>query len=88
MSPLDAVGSEFIDHTPKWLHDWAIEQFGTDDKDVLKLGMWVTIFALAAGLGALAVRRPWIGSAGFGVFGVVGAIIAVGRPASSAGARW
>jgi len=86
VSPLNAVGGEFIDHTPRWLHDWAIEQFGTNDKAVLKLGMWVTIFVFAAVLGALAVRRPWIGAVGFGVFGLVGAFVAVNRPASSAGA--
>ena len=54
-SPIDAVGSEFIDHTPKWLKDWAIEQFGTNDKLALRAGIWITL-----GLAALAGRdaRP------------------------------
>ena len=30
-SPVVPVGQEFIDVTPKWLKDWAIEQFGTSD---------------------------------------------------------
>ena len=84
--PLDAVGSEFIDHTPRWLKQWAIETFGTDDKLALRTGMWFTIFAIAAGVGALAASRRWVGWAGMGVFGVAGAWIAAGRPGQDWGA--
>src|SRR6187402_1671875 len=31
-SPVVPVGQEFIDHVPKGMKDWAIEQFGTNDK--------------------------------------------------------
>jgi DMSO/TMAO reductase YedYZ molybdopterin-dependent catalytic subunit len=79
-SPRDAVGSEFIDHTPTWLKDFAIDQFGTNDKAALRAGMLIVIGLLGLLFGALAYRRPWIGVAGIGAFGVVGAVIAVGRP--------
>ena len=35
-SPRDAVGAEFIDRTPIWLKNFAIEQFGTNDKVALR----------------------------------------------------
>lgn len=85
-SPLNAVGSEFIDHTPKWLKLRAIEWFGTNDKMALRLGMVVTIGALALVLGALARRRRMVGVIGIALFGVVGAFIAAGRPGQSVAA--
>lgn len=85
-SPLDAVGSEFIDRTPKWLEIRAIEWFGSSDKDALRIGMIITIAALAAVVGALARRHRWFGPAGLGAFGVLGAVVAAGRPDESAAA--
>lgn len=86
VSPVIAVGSEFIDHTPRWLKTWAIDTFGTDDKLALRWSIWIVITLLAAGLGALAVRRRWVGPAGIALFGVVGAVVAAGRPGEGAGA--
>lgn len=79
-APRDVVGDEFIDRTPRWLKDFAIEQFGTNDKIALRFGMLATIAVLAAVVGAVAVRRRWIAVAGFTGFGIVGAVIAVQRP--------
>jgi DMSO/TMAO reductase YedYZ molybdopterin-dependent catalytic subunit len=79
-SPRDAVGSEFIDRTPVWLKNFAVEQFGTNDKLALRVGMLIVIGVLGLVLGALSWRRPWIGVAGIAAFGVVGASVAVGRP--------
>ena len=45
-SPVVPVGQVFIDHVPKSVKDWAIEQFGTNDKVVLITG------ALDRGAGA------------------------------------
>ena len=39
VSPIDAVGSEVIDLSPRWVKEWAIEQFGTNDKLVLRTGI-------------------------------------------------
>ncbi len=86
VSPIDAVGSEVIDHAPLWLKEQAIEWFGTDDKLALRIGI-VSILAIAAvGVGLLAARRIWWGVAGIALFGVVGAIAASGRPGESGGA--
>lgn len=85
-SPLDAVGSEFIDHTPKWLKIWAIDRFGSNDKTALRTGIWVTIAVLAAVLGYVARRRRWLGPAGIAAFGVFGAVITANRPTGSFGA--
>jgi len=86
VSPIDAVGSEVIDHTPLWLKEQAIQWFGTDDKLALRIGI-VSILALAAVcVGLLAVRRIWLGVAGIAIFGVVGSVAAAGRPGESAGA--
>src|SRR5687768_5938159 len=79
-SPIDAVGSEFIDHTPNWLKNWAIETFAEDDKTALRVGIWTTLAVLALVVGVLARRRPWVGPAGIALFGVVGGVVAAGRP--------
>ena len=85
VSPVVAVGSEFIDHTPRWLKTWAIDTFDTDDKLALRWSIWIVITLLAAGLGAIAVRRRWVGPAGIAAFGIVGAVVAAGRPGEGAG---
>ena len=79
-SPLDDVGSSFIDRTPMWLKDFAVEQFGTNDKTALRVGMVVVLAIAAAGFGVLAMRRRWIGAAGIAAFGVVGMLSAAERP--------
>lgn len=55
-SPVVPVGQEFIDITPKWLKNWAIEQFGTSDKAVLVAGALIVVLGLGAIIGLLAVR--------------------------------
>jgi DMSO/TMAO reductase YedYZ molybdopterin-dependent catalytic subunit len=79
-SPLDDVGSSFIDRTPKWLKDFAIEQFGTNDKTALRVGMVIVLAIAAAGFGVLALRRRWLGVAGIAAFGVIGMLSAAERP--------
>ncbi|MFM2072668.1 MAG: hypothetical protein RLZZ623_2932 [Actinomycetota bacterium] len=83
-SPLNAVGSEFIDHTPKWLKIFAVDTFGTNDKLALRTGMIATISVLALGVGALARRRPLLGVGAMAAFGLIGAYVAVNRPDGSA----
>lgn len=70
-APLIALGSTFIDFTPSWLKDFAIDTFGTNDKAALFVGMAVTIVVLAAILGYLAWRRWILGVAGVLVMGAV-----------------
>jgi len=86
VSPIDAVGSEVIDRSPRWVKEWAIREFGTDDKLALRIGIFTIMGLAALGLGFLSAKRPVIGIAGIGVFGLVGALAAAHRPTESAGA--
>ncbi|MET4059844.1 DMSO/TMAO reductase YedYZ molybdopterin-dependent catalytic subunit [Arthrobacter sp. UYP6] len=69
--PLIALGSTFIDFTPLWLKNFAVETFGTNDKAALFVGMALTIMVLAACAGVLAYRRWALGVAAVVVMGVV-----------------
>ncbi|WP_367047990.1 sulfite oxidase [Streptomyces sp. Je 1-332] len=81
--PVVAVGGAAIDRTPSSVKDWAIREFGTNDKLILQLGILgvLTLFALV--LGVVAVRYRRSGSAGVLLFGVVGALAATSRPDST-----
>ncbi|MFJ4575154.1 molybdopterin-dependent oxidoreductase [Streptomyces sp. NPDC088846] len=78
--PVAAVGSAVIDRTPPAVRDFAVRNFGTDDKLVLQLGILVLLALFALGIGMLALRHRRLGSAAVLVFGLVGAVSAVGRP--------
>ncbi|MFG3078311.1 sulfite oxidase [Streptomyces sp. NPDC048225] len=82
-SPVIAVGQAAIDRTPAAVKDWAIRQFGTDDKLVLQLGILAVLVLFALALGVLALRRRRISAAGVALIGAVGAMAAVSRPDSS-----
>ncbi|RFU85520.1 molybdopterin oxidoreductase [Streptomyces triticagri] len=82
-SPLTAVGGAVVDRTPTPVKDWAIREFGTDDKLVLRLGLLAALGLFAAVLGALAVRRRGDASLGVLAFGLLGAVAATGRPDST-----
>src|SRR5260370_4511675 len=56
-APVLAVGQAVIDATPLPVKDWATSTFGTGDKTVLVGGVLVLLFAFAAVLVVLAVRR-------------------------------
>src|SRR5215467_13668170 len=56
-SPVVAVGELQIDFTPPWLKNFAISEFGSNDKLVLVSGIVVVLVIYAAIIGALAVRR-------------------------------
>lgn len=81
--PVIAVGGAAIDRTPAAMKDWAIRQFGTDDKLVLQLGILAVLTLLALVLGAVAARYRRIGSAGVLLFGLIGALAATSRPDST-----
>jgi len=81
-SPIIAVGEAFIDRTPPALKNFAVQKFGENDKNMLLLGMYVTIALLAIVIGMLAWRRVSIGVAGIGLFGIFGAFVAITRPES------
>ena len=70
-TPVIAMGSTFIDFTPPWMKDFAIDTFGTNDKLALLIGMGITIAILAAVLGVVAYRRWALGVAGVLFMGAV-----------------
>ncbi|WP_326735230.1 molybdopterin-dependent oxidoreductase [Streptomyces sp. NBC_01022] len=78
--PVAAVGGAVIDRTPPALKDFAVRNFGTNDKLVLELGILALLAVFAMAVGVLALRHRLLGSAAVLVFGVVGAVAAAGRP--------
>ncbi|CAL9565817.1 Protein-methionine-sulfoxide reductase catalytic subunit MsrP [Streptomyces sp. enrichment culture] len=80
--PVVAVGGAVIDRTPAEVKDWAIRNFGTDDKLVLQTGILGVLALVAISLGMAALRFRRAGAAGVLVFGVIGALAATTRPDS------
>jgi hypothetical protein len=73
-SPVVAVGTWAIDTSPTGVREWAIENFGVNDKHVLVTGMLITIALLGALAGAIGVtrRREALAlSAGVGLVGLL-----------------
>ncbi len=81
--PVIAVGGAAIDRTPTPVKDWAIRNFGTNDKLVLQLGILAALVLFAIALGVFALRYRRTGAAGVLLFGVVGAAAALSRPDST-----
>jgi hypothetical protein len=81
-SPIIAVGGAFIDRTPPALKNFAVEKFGENDKNMLLLGMYVTIALLAVFIGMIAWRHISVGPVGIALFGAFGAFVACTRPES------
>jgi DMSO/TMAO reductase YedYZ molybdopterin-dependent catalytic subunit len=85
-SPVVAVGQLQIDFTPPWLKNFAINEFGSDDKLVLVSGILVVLGIFAAVIGvAAATRRLAYGMAGLVVFAAIGLTAAATRPTATAG---
>src|ERR1700734_4562172 len=84
-SPVVAVGQLQIDFTPPWLKNFAISEFGSDDKTVLVGGILVVLAIFAAVIGAAATPRPGYGMAGLVVFAAIGLPAAPTRPTASVG---
>ncbi len=85
-SPVVPVGQVFIDHVPKSMKDWAIEQFGTNDKAVLVLGAMIVVLALGATVGIMAIRGSRAGAYALtSAIGVIGAFAVLTRPAPTFG---
>ena len=82
-SPVVAVGQLQIDFTPPWLKNFAITEFGADDKLALVSGILVVLGIFAAVIGAAATRRLAYGMAGLALFAAVGLIAAATRPAAT-----
>lgn len=83
-APVDAVGAAVVDLTPGPVKEFAIRNFGSNDKHVLIGGVLVVIALVAMAAGVVALRRLRPAAAVVALFGVVGAIAGVTR----GGASW
>lgn len=83
-SPIDAVGGSFIDRTPRWLKELAIDWFGTNDKTALRAGIVIILAATSIGLGVVSRHRVRPMLVGIAVFAIVGALATGERPGSNA----
>jgi len=80
-SPVSAVSGVFFDRLPATLKTHLMAHFGTHGQTVLLLG---AIGLIAIVLGLMARRNPSVGVAGIAAFGLLGAFVAITRPASRA----
>ena len=86
-SPLVDVGNRVIDAAPRWVKEFAITTFGSNDKRALLIGMAILLLVYAAIIGVLGARRRWVGPVGVAAFGVIGVVSAMtGATGSVAGA--
>jgi DMSO/TMAO reductase YedYZ molybdopterin-dependent catalytic subunit len=83
-SPAVAAGNWAISITPTWLEQFAIRNFGSNDKRVLLTGVYLTLALGAVADGVLARSRRAVASVLTTAVGVVGAAAAVTRPAGHA----
>jgi hypothetical protein len=79
-SPFYAVGNTAIDLTPAPLKDFAVRNFGTNDKLVLLGGMAVVLLLFAAVAGLLSRRSPWPGVVLATMLGALGIAAVLTRP--------
>lgn len=79
-----AVGDAFIDITPPILKDWAVDVFGTNDKNILIGGMVAVVLLLGAALGVIVRRFVWAGAAAFAAFGALGFWVGIDVPLAGA----
>ncbi len=83
-APVDAVGAVSINHTPEAVKNWAISEFGSNDKVVLVWGIRGVLIVCAVVIGVLALRRLWLGMAGLAVFAAIGVGAALAQPGAGA----
>ncbi|HWB37372.1 MAG TPA: molybdopterin-dependent oxidoreductase, partial [Rugosimonospora sp.] len=78
-APLVGVGGAVIDHVPLSVKEFGTSTFGTHDKLALITGTLILVALFGAVIGVLAMRRPWAGYLGIGVFGLIGIVAAMSR---------
>jgi DMSO/TMAO reductase YedYZ molybdopterin-dependent catalytic subunit len=83
-SLVGGVGNEIVDRAAGGLVRFAIDSFGTANKQVLVVGVVVVSLLLGALLGRLTLTRPWAGPVGFATFGLLGMVAGLRDPLSSA----
>jgi DMSO/TMAO reductase YedYZ molybdopterin-dependent catalytic subunit len=80
-SPVIAVGDAAITLTPESVKHFAVTTFGENDKTALVVGTLLIIAVYAVAVGLVGLRNRRVAAVGIAIFGVVGALAAVTRPA-------
>ncbi len=83
-APISAVGELSINHTPSAVKNFAIREFGSNDKTVLVWGIRGVLIIFAVVIGILAVHKLWYGMVGLAVFGAIGVYAALSQPSAKA----
>jgi DMSO/TMAO reductase YedYZ molybdopterin-dependent catalytic subunit len=78
-SPYLAVGDAFINLTPAWLKEFAVSNFGANDKTALLVGMGVVLFLLGVLAGLLSRRKSWPGTLLAIALGIVAMVAVLNR---------
>ncbi|KAA1427410.1 molybdopterin-dependent oxidoreductase [Nocardioides antri] len=79
-SPVVAVAESIRDLAPTGLVEWAKETFGTADKAVPVIGIFVFLVIAFGALGRLARTQWWGAIAGYAALGVIAAVAVMTRP--------
>jgi DMSO/TMAO reductase YedYZ molybdopterin-dependent catalytic subunit len=79
-SAIASIGSVVVDISPGWLESFAISAFGTQDKAVLAIGIFVTAILIGYFLGRRSVNDPTPIVVGYLVFGLVGIFTQIDQP--------
>lgn len=82
-SPTVAVAEGVTDLTPGSVAHWAIDTFGTDDKKMLVVGIFIILMFTFGLLGRLARQHWWAAMLGFGVLAGVAVIAVLTKPTPS-----
>ncbi len=78
--PMVAVGESIRDISPQGLVEWAKETFGTADKLVVIIGMFVFLTVAFGALGRLARDYWWGAVGGYAVLAVIAGAAVISRP--------
>src|SRR5579875_2859478 len=84
-SPVIAVGDSAVGLAPPAVKDFAINEFGSDDKLALLFGIYVLLGLYAVLVGLAGAWRLRYGLAGLAAFTVVGLLAVTTRPGANAG---
>jgi DMSO/TMAO reductase YedYZ molybdopterin-dependent catalytic subunit len=83
-SAISAIGTYVIDVSPKWLKTFAISTFGTADKAVLAISIFIVVLLVGWFLGKASTRKPWPIISGFVIAGVIGVAAQMTQPGVTA----
>ncbi len=72
--PVTGVANRVVDEAPTWFVNFGKDLFGLADKPALVLGTIIVSLVIASALGVFSLGRRFVGRAGFGAFGVLGAL--------------